>query len=67
MVLMMKADDEHSAGNAYYGVNVLFYPNGKIDASTADDTADKQWKTDQAGIIAAAKKALKGKDLVPGV
>lgn len=59
MVLMMKADDEHRAGDDYYGVNVLFYPNGRIDASTADDTADKQWKTDRAAIIAAAKKALK--------
>lgn len=66
MVLMMKAGDvekAYSDGSDYYGVNVLFYPGGKVDASYADDRSEQQWKKDRAGIIMAAKKALKDKNL----
>jgi hypothetical protein len=61
MVLVVGGSTEPytAKGEEYYGVNVLFYPDGKISASTADSAADWQWKHHKAEIIAAAKKALK--------
>ena len=50
-------------GEEYYGVNVLFYPSGKVDAATADKASDWQWKHHKDKIIAAAKKALKKHDV----
>jgi hypothetical protein len=47
----------------YYGVNVLFYPDGKIDASTSDKLAASQWKNDKAEIIKIAKASLKDEEL----
>lgn len=56
MVLVMKAGlYDHD----YYGVNVLFYPDGRIEASTGDSLADKQWEKNKREIIKVAKKQLK--------
>jgi hypothetical protein len=49
----------------YNGINVLFFPDGKIDVDTYDVTSKRQWLKDKDKIIAAAKDALKDKDL-PG-
>jgi hypothetical protein len=56
MVLVLRSgvDDPE-----YYGVNVLFYPDGKVDAATGDAIADKQWKDHRAEIIRVAKGQLK--------
>lgn len=80
MVLVMGDGKEYSDGNKvgfgkdhekdpwsiYYGVNVLFFPNGTIDADFHDLTSKKQWSKDKDKIIKAAKDALKDKDL-PGI
>jgi hypothetical protein len=63
MVLVMSGGD-HPA--EYYGVNVLFYPNGKITASTSDKLAASQWKNDKDEIIKIAKASLKDEKL-PGI
>jgi hypothetical protein len=56
MVLVMKAGlYDHD----YYGVNVLFYPDGRIEASTGDSLADKQWEKNKREIIKVAKKQLR--------
>jgi hypothetical protein len=60
MVLVHKlGTDTERAGADYYGVNVLFYHDGRIDAATADSLADKQWAKDKQMIISVAKKQLK--------
>lgn len=72
MVLVMGDGKEFSYGNskdpwtAYYGVNVLFFPDGKIDADFSDPTSKKQWTKDKDKIIKVAKDSLKDKDL-PGI
>lgn len=71
MVLVMGDGKEFSYGKdhekdpwtEYYGVNVLFFPDGKVDASTGDLTSKQQWAKDKDKIIAAAKTMLKNKDL----
>ncbi len=40
----------------YYGVNVLFYPDGKIDASCGDSMAQAEWDKDRKEIIKVAFK-----------
>lgn len=62
MVLVMSSTDKSD----YHGVNVLFYPDGKIDASTDDKLAASQWKNDKAEIIKIAKASLKDETL-PGI
>lgn len=62
MALVMKPGSSDGS-EEYYGVNVLFYRNGKIDAACADDLSEKQWKVDRAKIITVAKKALKDADI----
>lgn len=47
----------------YNGINVLFFPDGKIDADTYDVQSKRQWLKDKDKIVAAAKAALKDKDL----
>lgn len=61
MVLVVGGQTEPylASGEEYYGVNVLFYPDGTVKASTADSAADWQWKHHRNQIIAAAEKALK--------
>lgn len=49
----------------YNGINVLFFPDGKIDANTYDVQSKRQWMKDKDKIVAVAKAALKDKDL-PG-
>jgi hypothetical protein len=58
MVLVRNANEE---SDDYHGVNVLLYPDGKVDASTADDIADKEWEDHKAEItkIAKAKAGVK--------
>ena len=67
MVLVLGGNTEPytAKGEEYHGVNVLFYPSGKISASTADSAADWQWKHHKEQIIAAAKKALKKHKIDP--
>lgn len=43
----------------YYGVNVLFYPNGKVEGVTADSMSDKEWKNHRARIVKVARAFLK--------
>ena len=69
-VIVMRDDIEptyHSKkkdpNDEYNGVNVLFFPDGKIDADTYDVQSKRQWLKDKDKIIAAAKAALKDKDL----
>ena len=64
MCLVMKADV--AMNQSYYGVNVLFYPDGKIDAATSDALGAKQWTKDKGEIVKVAKAALKDADL-PGM
>lgn len=61
MVLVAGGETEPylSTGEEYYGVNVLFYPNGQIAGSTADSAADWQWKNHRAKIVSAARVGLK--------
>lgn len=65
MVLVMGDGKELSYGNqkdpwsAYYGVNVLFFPDGRIDAETGDPTSKAQWAKDKEKIIAAARSEFK--------
>lgn len=49
----------------YNGINVLFFPDGKIDGDTYDLQSKRQWLKDKEKIVAVAKKALKDQDL-PG-
>ncbi len=71
-VIVMRDDIEPTHGSKkkdpndeYMGINVLFFPDGKIDADTYDLTSKRQWLKDKDKIVAAAKAALKDKDL-PG-
>lgn len=71
-VIVVRDDVELTYGNKkkdpndeYMGINVLFFPDGKIDADTYDVTSKRQWMKDKDKIVAAAKAALKDKDL-PG-
>lgn len=71
-VIVMRDDVEPTYGSKkkdpndeYNGINVLFFPDGKIDADTYDVQSKRQWMKDKDKIIAAAKAALKDKDL-PG-
>jgi hypothetical protein len=57
MVLVMQSGVDYDPN--YYGVNVLFYPDGKVDASTADKVADKQWANHKSEIIKVARAAMK--------
>lgn len=72
MVLVMGDGKEFSYGDgkdpwtAYHGVNVLFFPDGKIDAEFGDPTSKAQWHKDKDKIIKVAKDSLKDKDL-PGI
>lgn len=76
MVLVMRDDIEPTQYGSkrpkkdphenYYGVNVLFFPDGKIDADLHDPRAKQQWKQDRDKIIATAKASLKDEDL-PGI
>ena len=56
-------DHEKDPWTEYYGVNVLFFPDGTIDAHTSDPTSKKQWSKDKDKIIKVAKDSLKDKDL----
>lgn len=56
-------DHEKDPWTEYYGVNVLFFPDGTIDAHTSDPTSKKQWAKDKDKIIKVAKDSLKDKDL----
>ncbi len=49
----------------YNGINVLFFPDGKIDGDTYDVQSKRQWLKDKEKIVAVAKAALKDEDL-PG-
>lgn len=51
-VLVMK----NTGVNDYYGINVLFMSDGKIESSTADDTSDDQWREDKEEIIKVARE-----------
>jgi hypothetical protein len=42
-------------GKEYYGVNVCFYVDGKVDAECADKYAEAEWKKDKQKIIATAR------------
>jgi len=67
MVLVMGDGKEFSYGDQkdpwteYYGVNVLLFPNGKVQSSTADPTSKAQWAKDKDKIIKAAKDYVRGK------
>ena len=56
MVLVMKRPGAIEGRGEYYGVNVLFMPNGEVEASTADPIADQQWEEDRKKIIEVARK-----------
>lgn len=62
MVLVLSSSNDRN----YHGVNVLFYPDGTVDASTGDKLAASQWKNDKSEIIKIAKAALKDETL-PGI
>jgi hypothetical protein len=62
MVLVMD-DASSDTKPEYYGVNVMFYPDGKIDASTGDKTSAAQWRKDREKIIKVAKDSLKDEKL----
>lgn len=47
----------------YHGINVIFFPDGKIDGDTYDVTSKRQWMKDKHQIVAVAKAALKDKNL----
>lgn len=49
-----------------HGINVLFYPDGKVEGQGADAEADRDWEKDKKNVIKAAKAALMDKDL-PGI
>ena len=55
-LVMSHKNGEHSN---YYGVNVLFYPGGKVEGVTADPMADKEWKSSRGKIIKAARDFVK--------
>lgn len=57
MCLVMSAANSEKSN--YYGVNVLLYPDGKTDASTADSFADKEWKNHRGRIVKVAREFLK--------
>jgi len=54
-ILVMSGGDY---SDKYYGVNVIFTRDGKIDGATFDERADKEWENPKkrAKIIAAAKE-----------
>lgn len=47
----------------YNGINVLFFPDGKIDGDTYDVQSKRQWLKDKEKIVAVAKAALKDENL----
>ena len=54
MIMCLVMGDDEGADN-YYGVNVLFMENGKVEMSTADKVADEQAAKHKDEIIKVAK------------
>ena len=54
MIMCLVMGDNKGADN-YYGVNVIFMENGKVELSTADKVADEQAAKHKDEIIKVAK------------
>lgn len=51
-------DEDSEQEGEYYGINVLIYNKGRVDAATADKLSKDQWKKDKEEIIRVAKEFL---------
>jgi chaperonin cofactor prefoldin len=61
--IMVSVHKDNVESTQYWGVNVIFMPDGHIEASCADKYADEQWHDDREKIIKAAKAGLKNSKL----
>ena len=57
MIMCLVMGDDEGA-DTYYGINVLFMENGKVELSTADKVADEQAAKHKDEIIKVAKTAV---------
>jgi len=58
LVVSNPTDDSYYKGVEYYGVNVVFSPDGKVELVTADPLSKKEAGAYREEIIKAARKGL---------